>query len=100
VQTFFFNYLLGYLFVPHSPHNQTLFSFFEFLEKLDLLTSNMFAISFAELIAIHLLNSRDGRCRQFVSTMSLSTRRQLARCRQIGSCQQCRQCQQCRDSDN
>jgi hypothetical protein len=30
---------------------------------------------------------RDGRCRQFVSTMSLSTRRQLARCRQIGSCQ-------------
>jgi hypothetical protein len=49
---------------------------------------------------IILCAGRDGRCRQFVSTMSLSTRRQLARCREIGSCQQCRQCQQCRDSDN
>jgi hypothetical protein len=36
VQTLIFlNYLLGYLFVNHSSHNQTFFSF-EFLEKLDL----------------------------------------------------------------
>jgi hypothetical protein len=41
---------------------------------------------------------RDGRCRQFVSTMSLSTRRQLRRCRQIGRCQQCQQCRQCQKS--
>jgi hypothetical protein len=72
VQTFFL-IILGYLFVPHSPHNQTLFTFFEFLEKLDLLTSNMFAISFAELIAIHLLNSRTVKvftsCRPAVLTL-------------------------------